>query len=80
MSEDTRNYSSEDDARFNGSTEEIDKMVEIIEKADEIRRDEKLYKLVMNRMDGRGKRMRSIADLRGVLADADSHESDYAGR
>ena len=76
-----KSYSDEDDARYNGSTEELDKMVAIIEKAEEIRADEKLYTLVMQRMGQRGQKMSSIADLRGVLADGDDIDApDYGNK
>lgn len=79
MEEVEQSYSTEDDARYNDSTEELDKMVSIIEKAEEIKADSNLYKLVMNRMQQRGKKMTSIADLRGVMADQDADEQAAQG-
>jgi len=79
MDEAQQSYSTEDDARYNDSTEELDKMVSIIEKAEEIKADSNLYKLVMNRMQQRGRKMTSIADLRGVMADQDADEKAAQG-
>jgi len=58
----------EDSAKYNGNTQELDRLGSVLVEADEIKSDEKLHKLVQERLRSRAERITSIAGLREKIA------------
>ena len=66
------NFDEEHDAP---DTESLDEMGQTILRADEIRRDDKLYRLVVEHLKKKSKQIKSIAEMRDKMANEEMKES-----
>ena len=62
-------YDTESEAKYGDHVpEDLDRLGEILLKADNIRKDDVLYRLVVERLKDKSKQIRSIAEMRDKMA------------